>query len=192
MNLLVCVTQKMAASPTKSSSSKASSSSAASKAEPKEWAMSEELKGLILHRQQIKSWLSDTNTRIRDLEAEYLDETSTHGHGNIIRGFEVDPRMLPVRRGVDDKEKLFSNSSYQYWLNKTIQENNDALDIANARKVGTKTTLANVETVSQASVKSHTKHHHKKHKKSSVGGIGSSKRDPIVGSFVEDWEIMDD
>lgn len=84
--------------------------------------MSDELKQLIAHQAQIKSWLSEVNTRIAEMEESYLEETPM---GNIVRGWEIDGKLLPLRsRGGgpgEEKEKIFSNSSYQCWLETKAQ-----------------------------------------------------------------------
>lgn len=141
--------------------------------------MSDELKSLISHRQQIKSWLADTNARIAELEEAYLEDTP---HGNIVRGFETDGRLLPLRKSVDDKERMFSNSSYQYWLSKNLQ------DPEVERKISKGSSLQAADTLSQGSTKSHS-NKHRKHRK--IGGNNFVKKEPgvIASVVVEDWDM---
>lgn len=70
---------------------------------------------LTKHQQQLKLWSLAVTRRIRDLEDSYLEETPL---GNIVRGWEIDGKTVPIRsRGqCDEKERIFSNSSYQSWL----------------------------------------------------------------------------
>jgi hypothetical protein len=72
------------------------------------------LQDLLEHQQQIKDWLKDVEHKILDLETSYILETPM---GNILRGWEIDGKPLSSRpRTVDDKERLFSNSSYQAYI----------------------------------------------------------------------------
>ena len=75
------------------------------------------MKALLDHQKEIRSWLRDVNRKIARLEEQYLDDTT---NGNIIRGWETDARNSTSGgsrlRGIDDKEKLFSNSSYRVWV----------------------------------------------------------------------------
>lgn len=84
--------------------------------------VSEEMKDLLAHQREIKEWQTLVNQRIYDLESSYMDEPSSLG--NILRGWDVNGRTFPVRRGpVEDKDRLFSSSSYHIYLNmKTEQE----------------------------------------------------------------------
>ena len=78
--------------------------------------MSADLKGLLEHQSQIKQWLNDVNSKIYTLEESYLEETPL---GNIIRGWEIDGKPLPLKmKGQEEKERLFTFSSYQMWSDK--------------------------------------------------------------------------
>lgn len=93
---------------------------------------SEDLKGLIQHQAQIRKWLQEVNLKITEVEDSYLEDTPL---GNIVRGFEIDGRPLPLRnRG---QERMFSNSSYTVWCDNKIQENIDGGDkkVANKSEV---------------------------------------------------------
>lgn len=74
-----------------------------------------EMKGLLEHQAEIQKWLTEVNRRLYDLEGQYLEDTP---FGNIIRGWDnQDPsRGLTLRRGFEEKERLFSHSSYKIWL----------------------------------------------------------------------------
>ena len=77
---------------------------------------SADLKGLLEHQSQIKQWLKDVNSKIYTLEEAYLEETPL---GNIIRGWEIDGKPLPLKmKGQEEKERLFTFSSYQMWFDK--------------------------------------------------------------------------
>lgn len=83
---------------------------------------SAELKGLLEHQKQIKGWLSDVKKRIYETETMYLEETQL---GNVVKGWEVDgrPPLARVRGQCDEKERLFSYSSYETWVeHKQIQD----------------------------------------------------------------------
>ena len=74
---------------------------------------SDELRGLKDHQVQIKKWLVDVKRKIFEIETNYLEETQL---GNIIRGWEIDgrPPLARVRGQCDEKERLFSYSSYDF------------------------------------------------------------------------------
>lgn len=80
-----------------------------------------DLKELLEHQVEIKDWLQMAEQRIYELEEAYLEGTPM---GNIIRGWEIDGKPLASRpKAVDDKERLFSNSSYQVYIDsKTVSE----------------------------------------------------------------------
>ena len=84
---------------------------------------SEEMKELVAHQLEIKGWLAVVQKRIYEMETVYMDESNSMG--NIIRGWDPDGRTFPIRKGpLDDKDRLFSNSSYQVSIvMKTMQEN---------------------------------------------------------------------
>jgi hypothetical protein len=85
--------------------------------------MSAELQHLLVQARQVKSWIADVEQKIVELETSYLEESSM-GMGNIVRGWDVDLKPVAGRaRAVDDKERVFSQSSYKVWLgNKAVQE----------------------------------------------------------------------
>ena len=72
----------------------------------------EELRAIKEHQAQIKKWLIDVKRKIYEIETNYLEETQL---GNIIRGWEIDrPPLTRVRGQCDEKERLFSYSSYEF------------------------------------------------------------------------------
>ena len=84
--------------------------------------ISEDLATLLRSKNQILEWKEAIAKRVAHCEDVYLKETVM---GNIIRGF--DPDSMAVReknRGTtkaeqkesDEKEKLFTGSSYPIWL----------------------------------------------------------------------------
>lgn len=85
-----------------------------------------DLKDLLEHQAEIRDWLQLADQRIYELEEAYLEQTPL---GNIIRGWEIDGKPLAARpKTVDDKERLFSNSSYQVYIDsKTISESKPAV-----------------------------------------------------------------
>ena len=84
--------------------------------------VSPELQALTDHQKQIKSWLAEVEAKISTLEETYLEETTL---GNVVRGWEQDGKSVPLfkMKGQEDKEKIFSMSSYQVWLER--QQNDD-------------------------------------------------------------------
>ena len=79
--------------------------------------ISEDLAVLLKHQKQIKEWQGKVEKRISTIEDLYLKETPL---GNLVRGFDQDA-MIASRRNrenkeADEKEKLFSGSSYTVWL----------------------------------------------------------------------------
>lgn len=73
-----------------------------------------ELKELIEYEQQLKDLLRDLEYKIYELEGIYLEETPM---GNILKGWEIDGKLFSSRpRTIDEKERLFSNSSYRVYM----------------------------------------------------------------------------
>lgn len=77
------------------------------------------LKELIARQVDIRNLLNVVNTKISELEDIYLSETTM---GNIIKGWDIDgknaSRLLESRDNSNFKERLFSCSSYETWLEK--------------------------------------------------------------------------
>ena len=69
---------------------------------------SADLIALLQHQTQIKDWSQKVNKRIFELEEQYLEETTL---GNIIRGWDQDAKPINKKAFIEDKERLFSNSS---------------------------------------------------------------------------------
>lgn len=93
--------------------------------------ISEELQELMNQQKQIRIWLTKVQNRIYELETTYLEDTSL---GNIIKGWEIDGRPL-LKKQCEDKERLFSFSSYQVWSDHKIQQEiAGALKLSNAAK----------------------------------------------------------
>jgi hypothetical protein len=67
-----------------------------------------ELAALLEHQKEIQNWLNLCEDRIFEMETSYLDETPG---GNMIRGWDLDGRP-PLRRQPEEKERIFSGSSY--------------------------------------------------------------------------------
>ena len=82
---------------------------------------SESLKSLLQHQRQISTWLSDVKRRIYETETTYLEETQL---GNIIKGWEIDgrPPLVRARGQCEDKERLFSYSSYETWAEQKLPQ----------------------------------------------------------------------
>jgi len=85
---------------------------------------SADLIGLIEHQSQIREWIKAVNSRIYELEESYLEETNM---GNIIRGFDQDGKLVNIRKGnqAEDKERLFSFSSYSMWLDSKLSKTSE-------------------------------------------------------------------
>jgi hypothetical protein len=93
---------------------------------------SDEMKGLLEHQKKIQSWLHNVNNKIYSLEESYLEETPL---GNIVRGWEIDGKLLPLKtKGQEERERLFSFSSYQIWMDKK-SNHEPAVEVAVGEKI---------------------------------------------------------
>lgn len=82
---------------------------------------SEEMMQLLQHQKEISEWISSVKYRIYELETSYLDEPNSLG--NVIRGWDADGRIGPIKKQIsDEKDRLFSNSSYQVWSETKSQQ----------------------------------------------------------------------
>jgi hypothetical protein len=74
--------------------------------------VSEKMKALLEHQQQLKTWLHDVKHKIYETETIYLEETQL---GNLVKGWEIDgrPPLSRVRGQCEEKERLFTYSSYE-------------------------------------------------------------------------------
>ena len=75
-----------------------------------------DLQNLIDHHQQMQQWLLLVNNKIFEMETSYFEDCVS---GNLLKGWDIDGRSLPVHRSrtnIDDKDRLFSFSSYSYWM----------------------------------------------------------------------------
>lgn len=81
--------------------------------------VSADLAALIAQKKQILEWKAKVTTRLVYSEDIYLKETQM---GNIIRGFDQDASIQKEKnrnrdnKESDEKEKLFSGSSYAVWM----------------------------------------------------------------------------
>lgn len=85
----------------------------------------ERLKQLKAGQSEIKTWLVEVNRKIVEVEDAYLAETNL---GNIIRGWDIDGKNQKSNR-VDDKdgvkERLFSCSSYEVFIDTKMNTENE-------------------------------------------------------------------
>lgn len=85
----------------------------------------ERIKQLKAGQPEIKTWLREVNKKIVELEDSYLAETNL---GNIVRGWDIDGKNQRSTR-VDDKdgikEKLFSCSSHEVFIDMKLNLEND-------------------------------------------------------------------
>jgi hypothetical protein len=87
--------------------------------------ISDELQDLLNHQKEIADWKLAVKYRIHELETSYLDEPNSLG--NIIKGWDPDGRLGPIKKQpTEDKDRLFSNSSYQVWLEMKAQQDLEA------------------------------------------------------------------
>jgi hypothetical protein len=78
-----------------------------------------DIKELIEHQKEIKKYLKNVEKKIFSLEQTYLDETPG---GNVVRGWEAESKPFN-KKGIEPKERLFSNSSYHVFQDyKPIQD----------------------------------------------------------------------
>jgi hypothetical protein len=132
---------------------------------------SEEMKGLLDHQKQVKAWLAEVNAKIFSLEEQYLEETPL---GNIIRGWEIDGKPLPLKTREVEKERLFSYSSYQVWFDRKIASENESY--------GEKRNRDSTSSANNGAPKP------KKQKRSSSSSNTKIKDD----LFTEDWDHLGD
>ena len=86
---------------------------------------SNELSRLKEHHKDILKWSETVKNKIHEVETIYLEDTKL---GNIIRGWELDGRPVSSHRNRsqhEEKERLFSSSSYQDWLDQKSQTDNN-------------------------------------------------------------------
>jgi hypothetical protein len=75
--------------------------------------VSKEMVSLLEHQKEIKNWKIKVSKRIYELEEQYLEETLA---GNIIKGWDIEGREKMIKRSTfEEKERLFSFSSYTTW-----------------------------------------------------------------------------
>jgi hypothetical protein len=111
------------------------------KIQPKE-ELSEEMIALLKSRNQVKDWSSQVEKRLYEMEDAYLKETP---FGNVIRGFEVEggtrSRGERGREINDEKERLFSASSWKVYEERSLTKATPAL----SRQVSVISTGSNSE-----------------------------------------------
>jgi len=99
---------------------------------------SKELKELLAHQTEITEWLDKINNRVFELEDKYLVETL---HGNIIKGWEADGKLLPkVNKVVEDKDRLFTYSSVNAWASYPVFKEKRQLKVENKQRKHVKRT----------------------------------------------------
>lgn len=78
-----------------------------------------EIRDLIENQNEVRNYLKKVERRIFALEEVYLEETPG---GNIIRGWDAEAKPIN-RKGVEPRERVFSNSSFHVYQNyKPIQD----------------------------------------------------------------------
>ena len=95
--------------------------------------ISNEMKELLENQREIEEWLDTVNNRIFELEDKYLLETP---HGNVIKGWEIDGKMLPNRGNklVEDKDRLFTYSSVNAWANFPLLKEKRKIKVENKQR----------------------------------------------------------
>lgn len=100
----------------------------------------EQLKLLEERKELLSKYLTAVNNKIFDLETLYFDECPL---GNIVRGWDPDGRV-PIqyknngRNNIDDKERLFSFSSYAFWSSKRKLEETTTDEVKTSEATSTK------------------------------------------------------
>jgi hypothetical protein len=108
------------------------------------------MKSLIEQHRQIKTWLEEVNNKIGELEEAYLEDTPL---GNIVRGWEIDGKTIPLRKGIDEREKIFSNSSYQVFIESKLESENVLDKKTNNSKQGESNVSNNTQSKNSSSIK---------------------------------------
>ena len=100
---------------------------------------SDEMNELLANQREISDWLETVNNRIFELEDKYLLETP---HGNVIKGWEIDGKMLPNRGNklVEDKDRLFTYSSVNAWANFPLLKEKRKIKVENKQRKHVKKT----------------------------------------------------
>ena len=81
---------------------------------------SSDIKELIEYQKDVRKHLKNVEKKIFKLEQTYLEETPG---GNVVRGWDQAETKPLNKKGVEPKERLFSNSSHNVFLNyKPIQD----------------------------------------------------------------------
>ena len=97
-------------------------------------AASAEMAHLLSQQKQIRGWLSDVDQKIYSLETSYLVETSM---GNVVKGWDIDAKPVVGRsRLIEDRERLFSQSSYKTWLGNKMAAEGEEKRRADAAPAG--------------------------------------------------------
>lgn len=69
---------------------------------------SPDMTNLLAYQSKLQELAQRVNQRIFQLEEQYLEETTM---GNVIRGWDQDAKPMQKKSSVEDKDRLFSNSS---------------------------------------------------------------------------------
>lgn len=72
--------------------------------------ISSDMETLLNHQKEIQQWQNAIQSKIYELETSYLDDPNSFG--NIIKGWDVDGKTLSFKRGIEDRDRVFSLSSY--------------------------------------------------------------------------------
>ena len=126
---------------------------------------------------EINSYLSQVNKKIVEIEESYLAETNL---GNIIRGFDIDGKSQRSSvKNPDEREKLFSCSSYEMWLECKIQQETVDLTIQEKKNLPPRSSLGTSDNTTKTS-------NPKKKSRKSVSSVAPTSRndyDPDFGDY---------
>ena len=118
---------------------------------------------------EIKSYLSQVNKKIVEIEESYLAETNL---GNIIRGFDIDGKaQRSYIKNPDEREKLFSCSSYEMWLECKSQQESVDLTIQEKKNLPPRSSLGSSDNATKPS------NPKKKSRKSSSSTVATNRPD---------------
>lgn len=141
-----------------------------------------DIKELIEYQKGVRKHLKDVEKKIFSLEQTYLDETPG---GNVVRGWDHTENKPLNKKGIEPKERLFSNSSYHVFQDyKPIQD-----ELALEAKITASNTL---RTTKATKVSSYGTGEPKKKKKRKIRKEAKPSKSVAAATVQQDGEWVAD